>query len=125
MKKHQNIKSILKEKQTLNETFRDVNILISSINQLQVKQDEAASRLKSNLDEISQLKTFLIESNGFESNLSFNRDWFGLLSSKSSSTFIFVKQPPVVQSPYSLASPKGLNTPQLPDWYYDEEIMLD
>jgi hypothetical protein len=38
-----------KEKKSLNETFRDVNILISSINQLQVKQDEAASRLKSNL----------------------------------------------------------------------------
>ena len=43
-----------KEKQILNETFRDVNLLISSINQLQVKQDEAVSRLKSNLGEISQ-----------------------------------------------------------------------
>ena len=43
-----------KEKNILNETFRDVNLLISSINQLQVKQDEAVSRLKSNLGEISQ-----------------------------------------------------------------------
>jgi len=37
----------------------------------------------------------------------------------------FVKQPPVVQSPYSLESPRGSNTPQLRDWYDDEEIMLD
>jgi hypothetical protein len=41
-----------KEKNILNETFRDVNLLISSINQLKDKQDEAVSRLKSNLDEI-------------------------------------------------------------------------
>ena len=41
-----------KEKKILNETFRDVNILISSINQLQVGQDEAISRLKSNLRHI-------------------------------------------------------------------------
>jgi Fe-S cluster biosynthesis and repair protein YggX len=79
------------EKNILNETFRDVNLLISSINQLQDKLDDDVLRLKSNLSEISQLKTFLIESNDFKPNLSFNRDSFGLLSSKTSSTFVFDK----------------------------------
>jgi hypothetical protein len=78
-----------KEKKILNETFRDAYILISSINQLQIKQDEAASRIESNLSEISQMKTFLTESNDFKPNLSFNRDSFGLLSTQPSSTFIF------------------------------------
>jgi hypothetical protein len=86
-----------KEKKILNETFRDVNLLISSINQLQVKQDEAVSRIKSNLSEISQLKTILIESNDFKPNLSFNRDSFGLLSTKTSSTFLFDKNAPTFQ----------------------------
>jgi hypothetical protein len=49
---------IWKEKKSLNETFRDVNLLISSINQLQVKQGKIVSRLRSNLDVIGQLKTF-------------------------------------------------------------------
>jgi hypothetical protein len=92
-----------KEKQILNETFRDVNLLISSINQLEVKQDEAASRLKLNLSEISQLKTFLTESNDFQPNLPFNRDSFGLLSSKNSSTFIFDKNQRFVQESYKLS----------------------
>jgi hypothetical protein len=83
-----------KEKNILNETFRDLNLLISSINKLQVKQDEAVSRLKLNLSEISQLKTFLIKSNEFKPNLSFNRDSFGFLSTKSSSAFIFDKNQP-------------------------------
>jgi hypothetical protein len=91
-----------KEKKILNETFRDVNILISSINLLQVKQDEAASRLKSNLSEISQMKTFLIKSNDFKPNLPFNRDSFGLLSSKSSSAFLFEKNPSAFQFAFNL-----------------------
>jgi hypothetical protein len=102
-----------KEKNILNETFRDVNLLISSINQLQVKQDEAASRLKSNLCEISQMKTFLTKSNEFKPNLSFNRDSFGLLSSKSSSTFIFEKSPPVVQYSLDFKSPKNADGSRL------------
>jgi hypothetical protein len=37
------------------------------------------------------MKTFMTESNDFKPNLSFNRDSFGLLSTKSSSTFTFDK----------------------------------
>ena len=88
-----------KEKDILNETFRDVNILISSIYQLQVKQDEAVSRLKLNLSEISQMKTFLIESNDFKPILPFNRNSFGLLSSKSSSAI--KKNKSIIQSRYN------------------------
>jgi len=80
-----------KEKNILDETFRDVNLLISSIKQLQVKQDEAVSRLESNLSEISQMKTFMTKSNDFKPNLSFNRDSFGLLSTQPSSIFILEK----------------------------------
>ena len=80
-----------KEKKDLDETFRDVNLLVKSVNKLRVKNDEAASRIESNLREISQMKTFLTESNDFKPNLSFNGYWFGLLSSKSCSTFIFDK----------------------------------
>jgi hypothetical protein len=67
---HVEVYDLEKEKKILNETFRDVNILISSINQLQVKQDEAVSRIKSNLNEISQMKTFMTKSNDFKPNLS-------------------------------------------------------
>jgi uncharacterized coiled-coil DUF342 family protein len=52
-----------KEKNILNKTFRDVNLLVKSVNQLRVKRVEAASRIKSNLRDISQLKTFLTDSN--------------------------------------------------------------
>jgi hypothetical protein len=107
------------EKKILNERFRDVNILISSINQLQFKQDEAASRLKLNLSEISQLKTFLIESNHFKPNLPFNRDSFGLLSSKSSSTFIFDKNQPFVQTSYNLSP---INTSFDEEEYSDRSV---
>jgi hypothetical protein len=105
-----------KEKKILNETFRDVNLLISSINQLQVKQDEAVSRIKSNLNEISQMKTFMTESNDFKPNLSFNRDSFGLLNIKSSSLFMFDKNQPIVQSSYNLnpnisVDPRPLHIP--------------
>jgi hypothetical protein len=86
-----------KEKQILNETFRDVNLLISSINQLQVKQDEAVSRLKSNLGEISQMKTFMTDLNEFKPILSFNRDWFGLLCTKRSSAFELDKNAPTFE----------------------------
>ena len=79
------------EKRLLNETFRDVNLFISTLNQQQAKNDEACSMVKSSLSEISQMKTFMTESNDFEPNLPFNRDWFGLLSTKSSSTFKFDK----------------------------------
>ena len=63
---HVEIYDLEKAKKALDEMFRDVNILMSSINQLQFKLDDDVLRLKSNLSEISQLKTFLIESNDFK-----------------------------------------------------------
>jgi hypothetical protein len=78
-----------KEKRILTETFRDVNLSMRSINRLENKQDEDVSRLRSNLSEISRMKTFMTESNDFKPNLPFHRDSFGLLSTQPSSTFIF------------------------------------
>jgi hypothetical protein len=99
---HVEVYDLEKEKKILNETFRDVNLLISLINQLQVKQDEAVSRLKSIISEISQMKTFMTKSNDFKPNLSFNRDSFGLLSSKGSSLFKNEKQPPFNSRPIQI-----------------------
>jgi hypothetical protein len=107
-----------KEKNILNETFRDVNLLISSINQLQVKQDEAASRLKSNLNEISQIKTFLTESNEFKPNLSFNRDSFGLLNVKASSAI--KKNKKIIQSRFNLRHTNLTDTLPLEAPIYEE-----
>jgi hypothetical protein len=110
-----------KEKNILNETFRDVNLLISSINQLQVKQDDAVSRIRSNLREISQLKTFLTESNDFKPNLSFKRDSFGLLSSKTSSAFIINRMSEVTRL-FLTSSP---NSSIFYDSRHDPSIYLD
>jgi hypothetical protein len=113
-----------KEKNILNETFRDVNLLISSINQLQDKQDEAVSRLKLNLDEISQLKSFMTESNDFKPNLCFNRDSFGLLSTQSSSTFKNDKQLPIVHSA-NIFSPTFRSFNTLEDQFIGLDIMTN
>jgi hypothetical protein len=117
-----------KEKNILNETFRDVNLLISSINQLQLKQDDDVSRLKSNLNEICQLKTFMTKSNDFKPNLSFSRDSFGFLSTQSSSTFIFDKNQPFVQASYNLSPINGDVSrfhDQSADWEPTEEDWLE
>jgi hypothetical protein len=61
------------------ETFRDPNLLIESIRDMQRQQEEAIAELKLKLDEQSQVKDHLIEMNEFKPNLSFSQDSFGQL----------------------------------------------
>jgi hypothetical protein len=62
------------------DTFRNPNLLIESIRDMQRKQEELISELKLKLDEQSQAKDILINMNEFTPNVSFNQDWFGQLN---------------------------------------------
>jgi hypothetical protein len=61
------------------ETFRNPNVLIESIREMQRKQEEAIAELKLKLNEQSQVKDKLILKNEFKPNLSFRPDSFGQL----------------------------------------------
>jgi hypothetical protein len=75
-----------KEKKLLDETFRDVNLSIESIKELNSKQDETISNIKSKINEIDQLKKVVIKVNEFRADLSFDRESFGILVLNDSST---------------------------------------
>jgi hypothetical protein len=61
------------------ESFRNPNLLIDSIRDMQCQQEEAIAELKLKLDEQSQVKDNLIGMNEFKPNLSFNQYSFGQL----------------------------------------------
>jgi hypothetical protein len=61
------------------ETFRNPNLLIESIREMQRKQEELITELKLRLDEQSQVKDEFIRMNEFIPNLSFSQDSFGQL----------------------------------------------
>ena len=73
-------KSIELDIQELNETFRDPNILIESIREIQIKQEKAIEQFQSNLNEVNKLKSNLKSLNEFvKPNLSYDKDLFGQL----------------------------------------------
>jgi hypothetical protein len=61
------------------ESFRNPNLLIESIRDMQRNQETAIAELKLKLDEQSQVKDELIKMNEFKPNLSFSQDSFGQL----------------------------------------------
>ncbi len=61
------------------ETFRNPNLLIDTIRDMQSQQKEEIIELKLKLDEQSQVKDNLINMNEFKPNLSFSQDSFGLV----------------------------------------------
>ena len=61
------------------ETFRDPNLLIESIREMQRQLEEAITELKLKLDDQKQLKVELIRMNEFKPNVLFSQDWFGQL----------------------------------------------
>ncbi len=68
--------------QSLKETeekFRNPNLLIESIREMQRQQEEAITELRLKLDEQSQVKDNLIKMNEFKPILSFSQDFFGQL----------------------------------------------
>jgi hypothetical protein len=83
-------------KQSLNETdesFRNPNVLIESIREMQRQQEEAIAILKCKLYEQSHVKDHLIEMNEFKPNVSFSQDSFGQLSlNEYSSNDLFKSQ---------------------------------
>ncbi|MFN9953489.1 MAG: hypothetical protein ACK55I_10335, partial [bacterium] len=63
--------------QCLNETeesFRNPNVLIESIQEMQRQQEESIEELKLKLNEQSQVKDELIQMNEFKPNLTFSQD---------------------------------------------------
>jgi hypothetical protein len=61
------------------ESFRNPNLLIESIREMQRQQEKVIAELKLKLDEQSQVKDNLIQMNEFKPNLSFSPDSFGQL----------------------------------------------
>ena len=50
------------------ETFRDPNLLIESIKEMQLNQEDACVQLETNLNELRKVKDYLKNSNDFETN---------------------------------------------------------
>jgi hypothetical protein len=61
------------------ESFRNPNLLIESIREMQHQQEEAIKELKLKLDEQRQVDDHLKEMNEFKPNLTFSQDSFGLI----------------------------------------------
>ena len=59
------------------QTFRDPNLLIDSIRELNLKQIETIKTIQSKLVEMVQVKEDLKASNEFKPYLSFSKDLFG------------------------------------------------
>jgi hypothetical protein len=72
-------KSLEQSLKETEESFRNPNLLIESIQEMQRQQKEAISELKLKLDEQSQVKDHLKEMNEFKPNISFIQDSFGQL----------------------------------------------
>jgi hypothetical protein len=72
-------KSLDQSLKETDETFRNPNLLIKTIREMQREQEEAIAELKLKFDEQSQVKDNLIKMNEFTPNLSFSQDSFGQL----------------------------------------------
>jgi hypothetical protein len=72
-------KSLEQSLKETEETFRNPNLLIESIREMQREQEEAIAELTLKLDEQSQVKDNLTRMNEFTPNLSFDQDSFGRL----------------------------------------------
>jgi hypothetical protein len=70
-------KSLEQSLKEIEDTFRNPNLLIESIREMQREQEEAIAELKLKLIEQSQVKDNLIKTNDFKPNLSFSQDSFG------------------------------------------------
>jgi hypothetical protein len=73
-------KSLEQSLKEIEEEFRDPNLSIISIRQMQIQQEESIAKLKLKLEEQSQVKDDLIRMNKFKPNLTFSPDSFGQLS---------------------------------------------
>ena len=72
--KQLNIKSLNESLTHVEETFRDPNLLIESIQGIYLKQKKAVASIQSILDEMFQVKNNLKASNEFKPSLSFNKE---------------------------------------------------
>jgi hypothetical protein len=63
-------KSLENELNQIEETFRNPNLLIESIKDMQQKQETALNEIQSKLNEITIVKDILIATNYFQSNIS-------------------------------------------------------
>jgi hypothetical protein len=72
-------KSLEQSLKETEESFRNPNVLIESIREMQRQQEEAIVELRLKLNEQSQVKENLISMNEFKPNLSFSQDFFGQL----------------------------------------------
>ena len=73
------IESVEEELQNIEEKFRDPNLLFESIQEIQLKQEEAISLLQSKLNDLNSFKINLTSITEFKPNLAFHQDLFGSL----------------------------------------------
>ena len=80
--------SVDDELKEMEKTFRNPNLLIESIKEMHLKQEETISIIQSNINEMSQVRENLKTSNEFKPNLSFqlNQTSFGQLNLNEYST---------------------------------------
>ena len=81
------IKSIDEELNEIEQTFRDPNLLIKTIEDIHLKQQESINRIQPKLNEMIQVKEHLKALNDFRPNLSFEKNLFGQLNLNEYSRF--------------------------------------
>jgi hypothetical protein len=73
-------KSLGDDLNEIKEAFRNPNVLIASIQEIELKQQRAIEDIQSKLNEMDQVKVNIKRTNEFKPNVSFSKDLFGHLS---------------------------------------------
>ena len=82
--------------------FRDPQLLIKTIEEMNLKQQEAIAAVQLNLNKMAQVKQNLKSSNEFKPYLSFSKDLFGQLNLNEFSIDLFKSQILTCQQPLEL-----------------------
>ena len=89
------IKSLDEELKEIEETFRNPNILLKALEEMNLKQKESIDTLKLKLDEMVQVKEYLKAWNEFKPNLTFDKQLFGEYSSNPLKSLILTEKQPL------------------------------
>jgi hypothetical protein len=85
-------KSLDDDLNEIEQAFRNPNVLIAAIQEIEVKQQRAIEVIQSKLCEMNQVRVNIKRTNEFKPNVSFSKDWFGQLSLNNYSNDIFSSQ---------------------------------
>jgi hypothetical protein len=81
-------KSLDEDLNEIEQAFRNPNVVIASIQEIELKQQKAIEDIQSKLNEMNQVKVNIKRTNEFKPNASFSKDLFGQINLKNYSNDI-------------------------------------